>query len=54
LAGINEPLLPPLAASIFASAGTFALLKEAKNPSSKYSEELKAFSEVVSHLYRNN
>eukprot|EP01036_Dinobryon_divergens_P029597 gene29597-38719_t len=46
-AGVNEPLLPPLAASIFASAGTFALLKEAKNPSSKYSEELNAFSEVA-------
>jgi len=51
LTGIREPLLPPLAASLLATAGTVALLKEAKNPSSEYSEELKTFSELVNHLH---
>ena len=51
LTGIREPLLPPLAASLLATAGTVALLKEAKNPSSEYSEELKTFSELVDQLH---
>ena len=51
LTGIREPLLPPLAASLLATAGTVALLKEAKNPSSEYSEELKTFSQLVDYLH---
>lgn len=48
MVGAPDPRIPPLVGSLLLSIATLLLLKEAKNPTSQYAEQLTPFTETVS------